>query len=1009
MRLLSLIVSLACVSTVSAQTLDVVFRYVPGPSDEFVRAFLPGDFNGWGPFTGGTSCIQVDAAHRMTYVDSLDQFVYTQSLDIDLTTEYKVHFHRNEDGTECTWISDPLNPITNPADNNNSVLEVTDPMVFQPAAELNEEGLIDAVSAGLFGTDGFETIEFQVNGVPRDGMAHFDRASGIFRYVLDNPIQAGSQFRIVAADSLGREVSAEIGEILPPVTWVTPDHETFVDLATVRAQITRQDGTVDPTITEATLIENDVEASVEVDNGAVEVARELDRGANEFVLRADVDGATFTSDTLVVTRLQHPLADSLVTATVSGSDFDFMIRLDAASGYIPPELGAPGWVFDSTASTVDLELIGYAVDGFSANGTAEGPGEVYFDVSVTADDGSTDFLSVGIIIEEDGSVRPLQYEETASWINRAVVYEIFPLSFGPTEASGTPAAPGMRLDEIAAELDYIAQMGFTTLWFMPIFHNQFMDPLSGGYNIIDFYTVDPKLGTNADFKALVDRAHELGLRVILDVTPNHVSPVHPWVNSVRELGEDSPYFGHLQTEPSQHSRGEDGRGPNLPEVWHTEGGTNLYRKYDGFGDLANLNWDDDDLQAHLLDVFAYWVREFDVDGYRMDVYWGPWRRYGPERFGRPIRDVVRRIKPDAWLLGEIAGTGPSTEVYYADDDFGTSIVGGVDAGYDWNFYFNGIRDTYGNISNYDNWAHNNDFYPGPNARYFRFLENHDETRIAKVHASNPERVLPLTAMLLTTTGIPMVYQGQEVNFGNIGGDERRRPVSWETERNYAFAQVYQQLAHARTSFPAFWTQELTTLSTSSNVYAYVRPYLDENAVVLINIAADPRTVTINPTAHVEMSTADPIPYTHLFADSSFTDTEQDGFGATLAGYETAVFITSANVDFSVPELPSLPFDAVYTGSEESFRELPDETALHANYPNPFNPSTTISYSLAAAAHVRLEVFDVLGRRVATLVDGPRSAGTHEAVFNANGLSSGNYYYRLDVNGRVFSKPMLLVK
>src|SRR5690606_11799178 len=527
--------------------------------------------------------------------------------------------------------------------------------------------------------------------------------------------------------------------------------------------ITRPDGTIDPLIIEATLIHDGVEVQVDVAEGEVEVVRNLDRGANELVLKATIGGETYVSDTLVVTRLQHPLADSLVTATVSGSGFQFNIALMAVSGYIPPELGTPGWTFDSTASTVDLSTIAYQIDGFGVSGVAEGPGEVYFDVDVNADDGNRDHLRVAVVIEENGDVRMLRYEETASWINRAVVYEIFPLTFGP-EASGTSGMPGKRFDEITAELDYIAQMGFTTIWFMPIFHNQFMDGLSGGYNIIDFYHVDPKLGTNDDFRELVERAHELGLRIILDITPNHVSPVHPWVESDRQLGDKSPYFEHLQTEPSAHNRGLDGRRPNLPEIWQTEGGKNLYRKYDGFGDLANLNWDDDDLQAHLLDVMAYWVREFDIDGWRFDVYWGPWRRYGPERFGEPIRKLMRRLKPDAWLLGEIAGTGPGTEVYYADDDFGNAVVGGIDAGYDWNFYFNGIRGTYGNLGNYDNFAHNNDFWPGPNARYFRFLENHDETRIAKLHASTPERILSLTGMLLTTTGIPMIYQGQEVNF-----------------------------------------------------------------------------------------------------------------------------------------------------------------------------------------------------------------------------------------------------
>src|SRR5690606_35194858 len=280
------------------------------------------------------------------------------------------------------------------------------------------------------------------------------------------------------------------------------------------------------------------EVQVDVDNGSVEVIRNLDRGANELILEATIDSQTFSSDTLLVTRRQHPLGDSLIYATVTGSDFDFRIELHAAPGYIPPDFDFPGWSFDSTASTTGIagHLL-QQLDGYAIEGTATGPGELYFDVDVRSLDGTLeDVIRVDVLIQEDGSIRRLDYAETASWINRAVVYEIFPLTFGP-EASGTPGSPGKRFDEITAELDYIAQMGFTTIWFMPIFHNQVKDGLSDGYNTIDFNHVDPKLGTNDDFRELVERAHELGLRIILDITPNHVSPVHPWVESVRQLGE----------------------------------------------------------------------------------------------------------------------------------------------------------------------------------------------------------------------------------------------------------------------------------------------------------------------------------------------------------------------------------------------------------------------------------------------------------------------------------------
>ncbi len=359
-------------------------------------------------------------------------------------------------------------------------------------------------------------------------------------------------------------------------------------------------------------------------------------------------------------------------------------------------------------------------------------------------------ITIGLI-QQLGSTRPLSTR-------------FFPLSFGPVEASGTVGSEGNRFNEIREELDYIAGMGFNTIWFMPIMRNVNMDQIGGGYNVIDFYTVDPKLGTNEDFKALVTRAHELGIRIILDLTVNHASPDHPWVSS---LSSDGDYPGFVQTTPSSHNRGDDSRGSSLPEQWSDNG---LYRVYDGFGQLANLNWDNDDLQAEMLDVVSWWLTEFKVDGFRFDAYWGPWRRYGADRFGRPVRELIRQIRPDSWLLGEIEGTGNDTEVYYADAVNGRPYVGGLDSGYDWS-YSSFLRNPvyYARVSDYQTRMTNYGFSPGPNARVFRFLENHDESRIQQVHRSSPGRVRALTGLLMTGPGIPMVFQGQEVGYGEGSG------------------------------------------------------------------------------------------------------------------------------------------------------------------------------------------------------------------------------------------------
>ena len=880
-----------------SRTLPVTFRYIP---EQVVaeRAFLPGVFNGWGtPYRTNTpSCIREDHASAMSFVRFERYWLYTIPLEIGSTYEYKVQVHLNIAGTDCSWLTDPLNPRSNPANNNNSVLTVTDPMIFQPAQEIDN----GAFSAGLFSTEPFVSIVYHINGVEyTDGLDRYDADTGVFRVKNARRIPPGAQFRIVATDQAGRRVEAEIGRVLAPVEWVGPAFSTVKEEVSLRAHVTGLDGAVDPNIMQATLLRNGEEAgTVPVTDGEARVTAPLELGDNAFRLRLEPDGGAvpspLVSDPIVITRRLHPLDRKLVDVSVSGSGnrFDITITpvIPSDSGSVRLEDVVDPDVFDDPFNTTEVTPLG------DLSGLAAGPGEVYVNLDIRRSDGERERRRIAVVIEEDGTAREMRYEETASWVHHAVVYEIFPFSFGP-EAFGTPANPGRRLREITGELDYIAQMGFNAIWFMPIMHNQIMNQVSGGYNIIDFYKVDPRLGTNADFKALVARAHELGIRIILDITPSHVSPAHPWVASLRNGG---PYGSYLQTEPSPHNLGLDGRGANLPEVRQPGAG---YYKYQGFGDLANLDWNHDDLQAEMLDVLAFWVNEFDIDGWRLDVYWGPWRRYGPDRFGRPIRTLMKRLKPDAWLLGEIVGTGSNTEVYYADALHGARFEGGVDAGYDWPFYHNAVRGAYGRLAAYDRYARNNDFYPGPNARYFRFLENHDERRIASLHASSPDRLFPLAGFLLTTTGVPMVYQGQEVAF-HAGADPRRAPVNWNTPRNGEFARHYQRLAHARARFPAFGSQQLHTLSTRG-VYAYARPYPDENAVVLVNFSSVSRTVTIDPSAHVAMSNPGPVPYYDIFADTSAAYT--GAFDVTAPPYGTVIYITSEDPGFETPSLPPLPY------------------------------------------------------------------------------------------------------
>ena len=191
-------ITLSASLNVYAQSQDVIFRYIPGDDQTVFRAFLPGEFNNWGPNNNGA--IEANAPSLMNLVDTLGQWIYSIPLDIGSTYEYKVHVHLNEAGTDWNWITDPLNPRINTADNNNSVVTITNPMVFQLARESESEGLINAVSASAFGTNELADIRFWINGVERDGLPFYSSDLGVFRYELENPVREGAQFKIRITD-----------------------------------------------------------------------------------------------------------------------------------------------------------------------------------------------------------------------------------------------------------------------------------------------------------------------------------------------------------------------------------------------------------------------------------------------------------------------------------------------------------------------------------------------------------------------------------------------------------------------------------------------------------------------------------------------------------------------------------------------------------------------------------------------------------------------------------------
>ena len=182
------------------QSLDVTFRYVTHPGEEFIRIFVPGtmppgDNEDWGPNSNGM--ISPNAPSLMNYDEAIDAYKRTYSLNIGSEYLYKIHYHYNESGTDWQWISDPLNPNVTTDGYDNSILNCTDPLFFQPVRHMNDDGMVDAMSVGIFTNDSIYGLEYIAGSDSSDGMEYLS-ADNIFYVGFSPPKSIFEAYNITA-------------------------------------------------------------------------------------------------------------------------------------------------------------------------------------------------------------------------------------------------------------------------------------------------------------------------------------------------------------------------------------------------------------------------------------------------------------------------------------------------------------------------------------------------------------------------------------------------------------------------------------------------------------------------------------------------------------------------------------------------------------------------------------------------------------------------------------------
>ncbi len=370
---------------------------------------------------------------------------------------------------------------------------------------------------------------------------------------------------------------------------------------------------------------------------------------------------------------------------------------------------------------------------------------------------------------------PIPESAGPKWWQREVFYEIYPRSFQDSNGDGDGDLPG-----ICQRLDYVQWLGAGAIWLCPFFRSPMAD---GGYDISDYRDVDPMFGSMGDFSALLDQAHARGLKIVVDLVPNHTSDRHPWFVESRSSRQNPRRDWYVWQDP-----GPDG---GLPANWLSHFGGSAWQKDDATGQYfyhaflpaqPDLNWRNREVRTAIYNDMRFWLQR-GVDGFRVDAVTNlvedrllrddppnPARGRGkmpddeikrvftkdrPEthEIVREMRDVLDEFS-DRVLIGEVHLPLARAMAYY----------GGKRPSFHLPFNFQLMEslwdcrsisaaiDQYMQLLPEDGW---------PNW----VLGNHDEKRLATRIGEAQTRVAAM--LLMTLQGTPFIYNGDELGMQNI--------------------------------------------------------------------------------------------------------------------------------------------------------------------------------------------------------------------------------------------------
>jgi neopullulanase len=335
---------------------------------------------------------------------------------------------------------------------------------------------------------------------------------------------------------------------------------------------------------------------------------------------------------------------------------------------------------------------------------------------------------------------------------------------------------GGNLEGIAEHIPYLKQLGVTTVWTTPVDSNGAMPQAYHGYAATDLYAVDPHFGTLADYSHLSSELHANGMKLVIDLVPNHVGVEHPWVSDPPAPDWFHGSLAHHATVESDFYKLVDPHAP--PEAWH-----NIV---DGWftDSMPDLNQQNPLVSHYLIQNALWWVETANLDGIRFDTF-----PYVDRGFWQDFNATLHSVYPHLTTVGEIFHRDPEVTSYFAGGVAHQGVDTELYTPFDFPVYFT-LRDVLAHgkpMTELADVLGKDSLYPHPE-RLVPFIGNHDTSRFITDAGGDTKKLKLALGLLATLRGTPQIYSGDEIGMtGGADPDNRHDfPGGFDGDSHNAF-------------------------------------------------------------------------------------------------------------------------------------------------------------------------------------------------------------------------------